>query len=356
MDAPVSPPWPATSFASDPRPEPFHFSASGAEYFRIWIVNLLLTIVTLGIYSAWAKVRRLRYFYGSTQLAGSSFEYHGQPLQILKGRLIAVAVLIPYFLVAALFPPWDLLFWVAFLIALPFLVVKSRLFGMRMTSWRNIRFDFAGTYGAAAKVYLGLMLLVGLTFGLAGPYWTYARQKFLIGQTRLGTTQLDFRARASDYYVAIILGGLAIVVGVVAAILITVPLPDDTMIAALPGFDLRAIVMIPIMGVAYLFGFAVMTAGIRNAAFDNTYVGSHKLSCKLRAPRLFWLYLTNALAAVASLGLLIPWAQVRLMRYQLSSMQLYVNGDLDEFIGVQRSQVAATGQEVGDLLDVDMGL
>src|SRR5262245_52514343 len=103
MDAPVSQPGFELQFRSDPRPLPFQFSASGGEYFRIWIVNLLLTIVTLGIYSAWAKVRRLRYFYGSTQIAGSSFEYHGRPLQILKGRLIAAALLIPYFLVAALF-------------------------------------------------------------------------------------------------------------------------------------------------------------------------------------------------------------------------------------------------------------
>src|SRR5262245_53377118 len=75
---------------------PFQFTASGGEYFRIWIVNLLLTLLTVGIYSAWAKVRRLRYFYGNTSLAGSAFEYHGQPLQILKGRLIALAALIVY--------------------------------------------------------------------------------------------------------------------------------------------------------------------------------------------------------------------------------------------------------------------
>jgi uncharacterized membrane protein YjgN (DUF898 family) len=62
---------------------PFEFRGSGAEYFRIWIVNLLLTIVTLGIYSAWAKVRRLRYFYGNTYLDGHSFEFHGRPLAIL---------------------------------------------------------------------------------------------------------------------------------------------------------------------------------------------------------------------------------------------------------------------------------
>jgi uncharacterized membrane protein YjgN (DUF898 family) len=188
MDDTVSPASPAVVFASDPRPESFHFNATGAEYFRIWIVNLLLTIVTLGVYSAWAKVRQLRYFYGSTQLAGSSFEYHGQPLQILKGRLIAVAMLIPYFIVAALFPPWELLFVLAFLIGLPFLVVKSRLFGMRMTSWRNIRFDFTGSYRKAAKVYLGLLLLVVITLGLAAPYWTYARQKFLIGESQISAT------------------------------------------------------------------------------------------------------------------------------------------------------------------------
>src|SRR3954471_6399831 len=48
---------------------PFIFSGKGGEYFKIWIVNILLSIVTLGIYSAWAKVRNKQYFYGNTQLA-----------------------------------------------------------------------------------------------------------------------------------------------------------------------------------------------------------------------------------------------------------------------------------------------
>src|SRR5579862_5722202 len=41
------------------------FNAKPDEYFRIWIVNLALTLATLGVYSAWAKVRKLRYFYSS---------------------------------------------------------------------------------------------------------------------------------------------------------------------------------------------------------------------------------------------------------------------------------------------------
>ncbi|MEO1140896.1 MAG: DUF898 family protein, partial [Pseudomonadota bacterium] len=65
----------------------FSFKGTASEYFGIWIVNLLLSIVTLGIYTAWAKVRRLRYFYGNTWLDGHNFEYHAKPIQILIGRI-----------------------------------------------------------------------------------------------------------------------------------------------------------------------------------------------------------------------------------------------------------------------------
>ena len=51
---------------------PLQFTGKAGEYFKIWIVNLCLSVLTLGIYSAWAKVRRKRYFYGSTLLAGSA--------------------------------------------------------------------------------------------------------------------------------------------------------------------------------------------------------------------------------------------------------------------------------------------
>jgi uncharacterized membrane protein YjgN (DUF898 family) len=53
---------------------PFEFGGDAREYFRIWIVNLALSVVTLGIFSAWAKVRSERYFYGNTRLDGDPFE------------------------------------------------------------------------------------------------------------------------------------------------------------------------------------------------------------------------------------------------------------------------------------------
>ena len=67
------------------------FTGQGSEYFRIWVVNLLLTLVTLGVYSAWAKVRTARYFRNNTRLDGHVFDYHGNPAAILRGRIIALA-------------------------------------------------------------------------------------------------------------------------------------------------------------------------------------------------------------------------------------------------------------------------
>ena len=75
---------------------PFKFTGDASEYFGIWIVNLFLSIVTLGIYSPWAKVRKKRYFYGHTWVADSNFEYHGMPIAILKGRIIALLALALY--------------------------------------------------------------------------------------------------------------------------------------------------------------------------------------------------------------------------------------------------------------------
>jgi len=69
------------------------FTGTGAEYFRIWVVNAVLSIATFGIYSAWAKVRKSSYFLRNTHLLGDGFEFTGDPLAILRGRLVALALL-----------------------------------------------------------------------------------------------------------------------------------------------------------------------------------------------------------------------------------------------------------------------
>ena len=67
--------------------EGFKFTGEAGEYFRIWVVNTFLTIITLGLWSPWAKIRKRRFFLRHTWVAGANFEYHARPWPILRGRL-----------------------------------------------------------------------------------------------------------------------------------------------------------------------------------------------------------------------------------------------------------------------------
>ena len=132
------------------------FSGSGAEYFRLWIANLLLTVVTLGIYSAWAKVRRMQYFARNTQLAGASFDFRGSAWVVLRGRLLALVLLLGYrvtFGMAAL--AWIL----AFLAAVARLHNASSLGKISFLTIGTLLF----TTMIAALVGIGLTNLFGLT-------------------------------------------------------------------------------------------------------------------------------------------------------------------------------------------------
>jgi len=135
---------PATAPAPAPAtaPIPVHFTGTGAGYFGIWIVNLLLTIVTLGIYSAWAKVRRLQYFYRHTEVAGSTFDFHGKPVKILIGRAIAVVMLIAYNYGVRIHSVWTFAIIGVIAVAMPWLLRNSFRFRLFNTSWRGVRFHF----------------------------------------------------------------------------------------------------------------------------------------------------------------------------------------------------------------------
>src|SRR5476649_2676097 len=140
---------------------PVRFHGKGGEYFSIWLVNALLTIVTLGIYSAWATVRRRRYFLGNTEINGDRFDYHARPIQILKGRLLVIAGIIVFYILAALMPKLALLFVLAFFALLPWVIVRSWRYNAIMTSYRGVRFNYHCKVGRAYwTMYLCPILLM----------------------------------------------------------------------------------------------------------------------------------------------------------------------------------------------------
>lgn len=378
----AAPPGAASQDSAAPVPPTEHrlvFSGSGGEYFRIWIVNLLLTVVTLGIYGAWAKVRRLRYFYGHTTLAGSSFEYHAQPKQILVGRLIALALILPYYLLQYWRPLWSLAFLGLLLLALPFIVVRSQRFHLRMSSWRNVRFNYTGTYGAAAAAYLGWGLLTVVSLGLLGPYADLQRQRLKIAYSRFGGVPFEYGARPGRFYVAYLIalgvGLLAIVffgmaIGLIFSMIFSFsgnrPGGLNAWLQQIftghgsIGSRLGAIAAAGAFYLAYFvvlfLPFAIVKARTTNESLNSTTLRNHRLRSTLESISLWGVLVSNLLLVVVTLGLFAPWAHVRLVRYQLQHTSLLASGSLDDFINEPQVQTGAAAQELSDFMDLDFGL
>ena len=320
---------------------PFEFHGTGSEYFRIWIVNIILSVITLGIYSAWAKVRRKQYFYGSTHLQESSFEYLADPVKILKGRVIVAAYFIIYTILSELVPFIGIILSLAFLIILPWLVVRSLAFNARNSAYRNIRFGFNGTIQEAAKVYILWPILVPFTLGILFPYVYFRQKKFIVENSSYGKTRFTFKATSRDYYRIFISALIPIVVGILVII--------GGSILFLPVSFLLGIVL-------YLYLFAYFSVKTTNLLYNSSRLSAHQFKANLQTMEYLVLVVTNSLGTAVTLGIFYPWAHIRALRYKLNHMALAASGDLNGFIAEEQKQVSAIGDEMSDFFDIDFGL
>ncbi|MBU1665790.1 MAG: DUF898 domain-containing protein [Gammaproteobacteria bacterium] len=345
--------------AEGSRVYPFQFTGSGGEYFRIWIVNLALSVLTLGIYSAWAKVRRKRYFNNHTLLDGHNFDYLADPIAILKGRLIAFGLFALYALAQQSLPWLALVLLVLFFLASPWIVVRSLQFNARNSSHRGLRFDFRGDLGEAALIFVGWGLLMLLSLGLLLPYLLYRKTAFIAGNHAFGATRSSFQGRGRSYFGIFMKASLimlAPLVLVVAAGITLASLRHEGPVGMAEFFG--------VMGLGLLLFYAVLPiaagyvkARVARLTFLGTRVGALGFAGRHTARGLIGLYVSNLLLIALTLGLYIPWARVRSARFWLDNLAVVgpKNG-LDDFVAASAAGVAATGAEMADVFDVDMGI
>lgn len=354
---------PANKFTNPEAPLRFTFHGTGGEYFRIWIVNLLLSIITLGIYSAWAKVRRTRYFYGSTDVAGSSFEYHGNAVAILKGRIVAAILIVLYNIAFEISGLAGLLMIVAAMLVSPWLVWKSLQFKLYNTSYRGIRFGFRGSMKQAYIAYLLWPLVSLITALLAAPLGHQRMKKFQHEESRFGTTHFSFRGTVGRFYIAYLLVFVIWLIGVVA-ISVTLGGALFGMIAgghldrtAASGAGMIAVFVFMMALYVWMFVlFPIFATLIQNLIWNNTQLGAHRFTSDMKWTRMTFIVVTNIIGVICTLGLFLPFATIRTMKYRIESMTLIPEDSLDHFIAAEQEQVSATGEGMADLLDFDLSL
>lgn len=333
------------------------FRGTAGAYFAIWIVNILLTSVTMGIYSAWAKVRLQRYLLGNTLLDGRSFDYKATGWIILKGRLIAGLLILGFVILGLISPLLQALAGLAFLPLMPWVINRSLRFNARMTAWRNVRFDFVGTYWKTAFYLFLLPILVFVTAGLAIPFVSRLSARYIARHYRFGTAAFDANPSLRPYLVAfgqtllVFVGAGAVfyALGYVAFLIVGTP-ADMAEHQSLLRAVFSGYVAMLIAGLFMAGRFqAILVSSLR-------LEGGHGFTSSLSGLKLLWITVSNLIAIGLSFGLLFPWARIRLWRYHCAVLTVHAHGSLDTFADTVGAAGGAFGAEYADLQGAEVGI
>jgi uncharacterized membrane protein YjgN (DUF898 family) len=293
------------------------FHGFGGSLFGIQIVNLFLTLITLGVYSFWGRVRVRKYMMSQTEFEGDRFAYHGTGKELLIGWLKAVVILaIPT--VALIWFSAGAFVYLVFASFMPVAVVNARRYRLSRTSWRGIRFSFRGPVLEFYMVSIRGWLLSLVTLGVAYPVWQNWRQTFLVSHSYYGNKRFAY---------------------------------DGSGQAMIWTFIFHVLLSIPTFGICWLWYWAKW----QRYYWAHTTFGGARFRSSVTGGSLLTLSLVNVFLLLCTLGIAWSWVLVRNARY--FTTHLCLEGPLDTAAILQEAQTAsATGDILSGFFDLDFDI
>jgi uncharacterized membrane protein YjgN (DUF898 family) len=305
----------------------FRYHGEGGAFFLLLLKNVFLSLITLGIYTPWAKVARRRYIWGNVDFHGQRLSFTGTGAELFIGYLKVGLVLIvlygPSFAAAAMkeFQLQQVLSLLAALVLLviaPFAIYRSRAYILSRTRWRGIRLGLTGSAGPYMKAFIGGALLSGLTLGFYSPWMAVKLKKIMTDNTRLGSQPFAYDGKGGELFVIWIKGLLLSIVT---------------------------------LGI-YMFW---MQAAMQRYHFEHTTLGGARFRFNLTGGHLFKIMLVQVFGTTFTLGIAFPWIATWTIRSLLEVAALEGQVDFDQI--VQRAGTeSAAGDALADALDVGLGV
>lgn len=387
------------------------FSGSGGEYFRVWIVNLLLSIVTLGLYTPWARRRTARYFYDHTMIAGSPLEFTA-PLRKMVVSFILFALLYVAYKIAAETGQDTVvsIFIIAAALLAPYIWGSAMRFRLASTRWRGLQLHFAArwkdVYVASWPIFLMAAIWIAITFGLdflsndmavpparaqngkPGPAWPrvdapmlglialglvlsvlciiraeFNYKSLLVLRAGIGKQHGRWKPVYSDFVriwgatIVVFLAGVALIVGLVAGAAYTV----QSMFSTVRGPAM--FVLIFFIVIAAILGLVLASAPARAYREARMFkliwsnVGLSQIArfkCDLQHWAFVRLRIKNILLTLLTLGFYRPFARVSEYRMKADAVTLHVKGGLDQLVGELVRQQDALGDALADMAGLDI--
>lgn len=338
------------------------FHGKGSEFFGIWIVNILLSIVTLGFYTPWAKVRTRRYFYEHTTLFSSPFAYWADPAKIFIGYVIVIAFYI-FYSVFSIIPLIGVLAFFMLMAFYPWVMFKAHRFRARYSAYRNVSFRFMGQLSDCYVVYLAWAMLIPFTLGLILPFMLFKQSEYFFKNMTYGGIASEFYGRVGYFYKVYLLGALAmfgLFLGVAFFFgMFAGALGSSFDMDAEQGEPLAAAGMV-VMVIGFYAGFFLFIF-ITKAMTMNYCLNHWKLSgyltfrADIKPLGYAWVMISNLVLTLLTLGFFTPWAKVRMQRYLCSHIEVVSTADLDGLATYAQEQEDAIGDSAADFFDIEFG-
>ena len=272
----------------------------------------------------------------------------------------------------------------------PWLMVSSLRFNLSNTSYRNLRFAFAGTLLDGVLALWPLILVAALTVAYPPifdpadfdrfewqiilpslalvalyPYLHGSFRLLLLNHSRFGSAPIACTTRIKTFY-AIHFRGLLVGIGVMAIGGIASAMLFGLMFVSSKAdlgahvkwlTVLSALLLSLPTAFATLFWYAFTRTRFINATFNLTTVSPKVRVCsQIKAIPMAKLYAFNTLGILFSLGLLIPWAVVRTVKQRVETTALVMKGDLDDIIADALVPASAAADAASDFFSLDVAL
>jgi len=319
---------PSAPLAATTEPGRFDFTGDGATLLALYIKLILFSIVTFGIYSFWGRAAIKQYLWSRIRLAGQPFAFHGTGKEMFLGWLKLMGVVILFYGSAEVALVYlgereaggvvGLILILGFALLAPLALHGAIRYRWSRTSWQGRRFAYRGDFWKLATiVWLGLSLtVVSLTLYL--PIFITDLRRYVVENTWFGGQQFEFRGDGKDLlwpYVKLLL-------------------------LFFPTLTL------------YRFWYA---AKLGNFNWQHTKFAGVPFRSTLSGDGLLILTFTNVLLTMFTLGIGLPWAVCRQLRYLSENLQL------EQLPRVQLLAQAATaasafGDTLGEALGTDAGI
>ena len=331
--------------------EPIKFTGTVKDYFGIWITNLILSIITFGIYSAWAKVRRERFFKNNTKIFNNNFGYHATGGQIFKGRLIAFLILITLNVISTIMPILGGILGVILIFIFPLIINKSMKFSARVTSYRNIRFNWHGKYWRTFWFFLIAPFLGLLSLGLLTPLISKSYYSYFANSHSYGTSFFSSKPKISHFYLAFLIGGIFPTIIISCLLIFVAYKVNDFNFNNIEVFYALPAIIIYTLIFCMMFIYKTLCRNILLRSLVLKDVIS--FNSNINPLTFIWISLSNLVLILISLGLLIPLAKVRMYKYLSNCTMLVANTNIDGFIDEMYEKQSSTGEEFAELEGIE---